>query len=165
MASRGTCSPFESRRGQEKYCAYRSERAEFDFARAMSKPDTQSVEAAIMDYADGVGYSVHDLDDLFRAGLISLDHLKSSRPAFDQFLGEWIASDKVDGKTLTPNRRDALFNLLRGSFYLTKPYTGTFSERVATRKMTSGLISEYIYSLLRNSMVNAALFANCSRCT
>jgi dGTPase len=149
---------------RQKYGAYRSERSEFEFARALSKPGTQSVEAAIMDYADGVAYSVHDLDDFFRAGLISLDHLKSSRTAFDEFLGEWIASGKVDGKTLTPNRRDGLFNLLRDSFYLTKPYTGTFSERVAMRKMTSGLISQYIYAVkLTNTHSPNGLFVEASK--
>ncbi len=67
-----------------KFGAYRSEASEFNFARQDSNnSDLQSLEAAIMDYADAVAYSVHDVEDFYRAGLIPLERLVVSEREFD----------------------------------------------------------------------------------
>lgn len=137
-----------NRRGKKykKFGAYRSEEIEWRFARAgFGRSDAQSIEAAIMDHADAVAYSVHDLDDFFRAGLVSVDHLKNSGEQFDAFLSRWVSTGKVTAKEVA-RARSGLRNLLEDSFYLGERYTGTFLQRAELRTVTSNLIRDYVYA-------------------
>jgi dGTPase len=52
----------------KKWGAYRIDQEAFDFA--TKNLQGRTVEAAIMDMADDLTYSVHDLEDFYRAGLI-----------------------------------------------------------------------------------------------
>ena len=80
-----------------KYSAYAIDAADLAEARARcaARPLRQSVEGAIMDIADDIAYSVHDLEDFYRAGV--LDHASIaaefrgwlSRPA-------WRSEDQQD---------------------------------------------------------------------
>jgi dGTPase len=76
-------------RRRKKYGAYDSDRASFLWVRSTDRTELPSVEAQIMTYADDVAYSVHDLDDFVRAGLIPIARLKHDRDAFDQFIRAW----------------------------------------------------------------------------
>lgn len=51
-----------------KFGAYRSEKKLFSFARKLTTGSEQSVEASVMDWSDDITYSVHDLEDFYRAG-------------------------------------------------------------------------------------------------
>ena len=65
-------------RGTGKYGAYDDDAEVFTWIRA-GAPDRQpSLEAQVMDWADDVAYSVHDLEDGLHAGLITLKNLKDS---------------------------------------------------------------------------------------
>ena len=58
----------------KKWGAYDSEEDELGWAKKprASSDDRRAVEAEIMDWADDVTYSVHDVEDFYRAGLIPL---------------------------------------------------------------------------------------------
>src|SRR6267378_5665171 len=62
----------QNKKKPHKWGAYRSELADFKFARKVCPPErfARSPEAALMDWADDVTYSVHDLEDFFRANRI-----------------------------------------------------------------------------------------------
>lgn len=88
-----------------KFGVYRSESAEFEFARQGFEGEGQSLEASIMDHADAVAYSTHDLDDFYRAGLVPLEQLRQD---FDHYIERFKAAGKVD-KDKIERQRSALY--------------------------------------------------------
>jgi dGTPase len=61
---------------KKKWGAYYTESTEFNWARQLYPGDAhKSAEAELMDWADDVAYSVHDVEDFYRAGLIPVDRM------------------------------------------------------------------------------------------
>jgi len=58
-----------------KYGAYKDDIAAFEWIRADAPGRRRCLEAQVMDWADDVAYSVHDLEDGLDAGLVSLKDL------------------------------------------------------------------------------------------
>jgi dGTPase len=58
-----------------KYGAYASDAAAFAWIRTVAPGRRRCFEAQVMDWADDVAYSVHDLEDGLQAGLISIKNL------------------------------------------------------------------------------------------
>ena len=54
-----------------KFSAYGIDARDLEQARAGHPPMQQSLECSIMDIADDIAYSIHDVDDFYRAGLLS----------------------------------------------------------------------------------------------
>lgn len=62
--------PWRKRIGLAKYCAYEDQGELFAWVREGAPGDRRSFEAQIMDWADDIAYSVHDLEDGIHAGHI-----------------------------------------------------------------------------------------------
>jgi dGTPase len=128
----------------KKFGAYASEEEDFAYARVgYEDSDRQSVEAAIMDYADAITYSVHDLDDFYRAGLIPLESLVNSHEEWVWFTDRWksigakIPDDQIDGSR-------ELFKNVVTRLTAGVHYSGTRKERAVLRGATSQLIDQFV---------------------
>jgi dGTPase len=53
-----------------------------------------------MDLSDAITYSVHDLEDFFRAGLIPIERIVKNRNYRTQFLSRWKALDNAPTKAI-----------------------------------------------------------------
>ena len=132
---------------ERKWGAYHSESEEFNWAREIGQGDAKSVEAELMDWADDIAYSVHDLDDFYRVGLIPLDRILSDPDERDRFLGRAVSRrlgeygfDFDELKSVF----DSWANLVLVSFNpMTKPYGGGREQRASLRSLTAWLISRY----------------------
>ena len=73
---------FETREGILKHCSARNARALGDIGRRFLEREQPGLEAQIADIADAIAYNNHDVDDGFRAGLLSLEQL-CEQPLFN----------------------------------------------------------------------------------
>jgi dGTPase len=132
----------------EKWGVYHSEKAEFDYARTQLSVSgsTRSVEAEIMDWADDIAYSVFDVDDFYRAGLIPLDRIFSDKAERERFLEGALFRlrrlKKPDPDSIVAAFEALIENMpprtLRGSF------EGTNDQRAFLRQWTSFLVARYV---------------------
>ncbi|HEV7571907.1 MAG TPA: dNTP triphosphohydrolase [Thermoanaerobaculia bacterium] len=137
----------------EKWGAYHSERDVFDWARREDTitKDVKTAEAEIMDWADDIAYSVHDVEDFFKANLIPLDRLAVSDAEQTRFFDRAKDHIKIvrDGKKrkLTEAEQKNLFKRLQeeiAPLFPRERFEGTRSQRAVLRTFTSALIGRYI---------------------
>lgn len=67
---------FETREGILKHCSARDARALGDIGERFLKREQPGLEAQLANVADAIAYNNHDVDDGFRAGLLSLKQLR-----------------------------------------------------------------------------------------
>ena len=73
---------FETREGILKHCSARNARELGDVGERFLQRKQPGLEAQLANIADAIAYNNHDLDDGFRAGLLSLDQLRE-QPLFE----------------------------------------------------------------------------------
>jgi dGTPase len=128
---------------EQKFGAYRSEQAEFEFARAGRPGDRQqSAEAALMDWADGIAYAVHDLEDFYRAGLVPLDRLSASEDERRRWLER--ALEKKPLSEHAPREVAAALDDLLDLSPVREAYRGSKRHRALLRMFTGLLIDRYM---------------------
>ncbi len=69
--------PWFSQGPGTKYGVYAEDAEVFEWIRRDAPPGRPCLEAQVMDWADDIAYSVHDLEDGFHAGLITFKNLNS----------------------------------------------------------------------------------------
>lgn len=142
----------------DKWGCYEDDKEMFAWARRLGPAtNLQSNEARLMDWSDDVTYSVHDVDDFYRAGMIPLDRLVMDSEERERFYKGVFArrKDKL------PEKMNELF--LRGAFdslmsvlNVREPYKPTREGRVRLRRVTSTLIRDFVNAVQLDTSASPA---------
>lgn len=114
-----------------KFGAYRAEQVDFEWA--AGGVEGPCLEAQVVDAADDVAYSVHDLFDFTRAGLIPLHRLREPGDEFHALAAEAGIGHAEAG---------ALHAATLARYPLDRPFDGSRNHRAALREFTTGLIAD-----------------------
>ncbi|WP_375484825.1 deoxyguanosinetriphosphate triphosphohydrolase [uncultured Jatrophihabitans sp.] len=136
-----TCKyPWPRREGTAKYGVYAADRAAFDWLRDGAPPGRRCLEAQIMDWADDVAYSVHDVEDGVHAGHIRLADLDADaraslcEVAAAQYSPQAAAdlAPVLDELLLLPTLRDLA------------TYDSSYAAQAAAKRATSELTGRFV---------------------
>jgi dGTPase len=132
---------------KNKWSAYSTEADDFNWARQFFQNEKKTVEAEIMDWADDIAYSVHDLEDFHRVGIIPWSEILSDLNT-DVLVSD--VSAKWFSKPLDADAqiRDAL-KRIKGYIRIfpnifEEKYEGNRNQRRQLRNFTSMLIGRYV---------------------
>ncbi|HEX9931743.1 MAG TPA: dNTP triphosphohydrolase [Allosphingosinicella sp.] len=134
-----------------KWAAYQSEAEAFQFAREFHTHDEKTLEAELMDWADDVAYSVHDLEDFHRCNALPWHRVFDERERIIRHALRGEGADSPRGERLNA-AYTRLSDFLQGTYsaLLSDPYEGSREQREQLRRMTSHLIGRYIGSIRIN---------------
>ena len=126
--------------GSGKYGVYAEDAEVFAWIRQGAPARRPCLEAQVMDWADDVAYSVHDLEDGLHAGLITIKNLQSSaeRAVVAQTAADLYCSDGVPVAELT----QVLDGLLALDIW-PRSYDGGPDTVAALKNLTSELIGRF----------------------
>ncbi|MEM8829914.1 MAG: dGTP triphosphohydrolase [Cyanobacteria bacterium P01_G01_bin.19] len=141
-------SPDVRSKKHRKFSIYQEDRHALEFARPQDK-QTQSIEASIMDFADDITYSVHDLEDFYLAGLIPLELLATDWDEFDRFITAWLRESPHNKVAKVVKANPHRFqNFLDATYNLKGQYRpGSFEQKAQIKLISSQLIQTYIKSV------------------
>lgn len=137
-----------------KFGVYPDDLAMFEWVRLDAGDHRRCLEAQIMDWADDVAYSVHDLEDGILAGRISLSSLSSPRERGEivRIAAELSAISprgvvEPAGALETAVQRLAELPAVRA----VAEYDGSFAARTALKRLTSELVGRFVGAAVRNT--------------
>ena len=119
-----------------KFGVYADDGPVFAWMRAGVEGRRRCLEAQVMDLADDVAYSVHDVEDGTVAGRLDLSSL--DREAVWQTVREWYVADVADDRL-----DEVLAGLQRVDGWPTTRYDGTRRAQAALKNLTSDLIGRF----------------------
>lgn len=119
-----------------KFGVYDDDRPVFDWLRSGVGGRRRCVEAQVMDLADDVAYSVHDVEDGIVAGRIDLTRL--DRAAVWETVRDWYVPDAADA-----DLDEVLAGLQRQGSWPRSAYDGSRGSLAALKNLTSDLIGRF----------------------
>ncbi|MDI1463918.1 deoxyguanosinetriphosphate triphosphohydrolase [Catellatospora sp. KI3] len=143
-----TCKyPWPRREGTRKFGVYADDRPVFDWIRlGVPESDRRCLEAQVMDWSDDVAYSVHDVEDGFFSGFISL------RPLLDD--ADERAALCADVARVYSSESAATLAAALGEL-LADPavaplagYDGSYRAQIALKACTSALTGRFVAAAL-----------------
>jgi dGTPase len=119
-----------------KFGVYDDDRAIFDWMRSGAVGARRCLEAQVMDLADDVAYSVHDIEDGIVAGRVDLT--KIDEQAVWETVRDWYLPDADDDLLA-----DTLAGLRDVGSWPKAPYDGSRRSLAALKNLTSDLIGRF----------------------
>ena len=138
-----------------KFGAYHADAAMFGWIRAGAPPGRRCLEAQVMDWADDVAYSVHDLEDGLQAGLIKLDALRDAGE--QRAVAALTVTAYCEPGSVTEDELIAVFGDLLALDCWPTAFDGGPAALAALKRLTSDLIGRFCQS------AQAATLAACTR--
>jgi len=142
--------PWEKRPGEVKYGVYADDLPAFRWIRADAPADQPAgrrcLEAQVMDWADDVAYSVHDLEDGVYAGHIDLARLADGeeRAALAEVAAATYSAESAG------DLQAVLADLLASPpFAGLSAYDGGLAAQVALKRLTSELTARFVSAAVR----------------
>jgi len=134
-----------------KFGAYDDDAEVFHWIRAGAPPGRSCLEAQVMDWADDVAYSVHDLEDGLHSGLITLGQLRD--PAERRSVAELTQVVYCPPASATVDELcDVFEQLLRLSCWPDR-FDGGPATTAAVKNLTSELIGRFCGAARRATML------------
>ena len=139
--------PWPRRPGGRKFGVYGDDRAVFDWIRAGDLGDRRCLEAQVMDWADDVAYSVHDIEDGVHGGYLSLRPLLCDPAERAELCADVAATYSDEPADALAAALDEL--LADPAVVPVADYDGTYAAQVALKRMTSVLTGRFVASAVR----------------
>ncbi len=133
--------PWPRRPGQVKFGAYPDDLAVFGWMRQGAVGERRCLEAQIMDWADDVAYSVHDVEDGVHSGRISLHELSrpEERSEIVRLAAKHFWADGDAGELDAAAGGLAVLPAVAA----VADYDGTLAAQVALKRLTSELVGRF----------------------
>jgi dGTPase len=136
--------PWPARPGQVKFGVYADDAEVFAWIRSGAPPEKLCLEAQLMDWADDVAYSVHDLEDGLQAGLITLGALRD--PSEQKAVAALTADDYCAPGSATVDELCEVFAELLALPCWPSAFDGGLESLAALKNLTSELIGRFCSS-------------------
>jgi dGTPase len=130
--------PWPRTQGRRKFGVYADDLPVFRWLREGVPGERRSLESQVMDWADDVAYSVHDLEDGIVTGLVDLGRLRA--PEERAALAELAAQHYSDA--VPCELEEALTTMLDDPWW-PREYDGTTTSAAALKRLTSTLIGRF----------------------
>jgi len=131
--------PWSRIAGEQKFGYYADDANVFHWFREGAPGRTTCLEEQVMDWADDVAYSVHDVEDAIHGGLIDLVQLRSAEDQHDLVV---IAHERY-APTMERAALEAAIDRLHSLEYWPASFDGTMRDLVALKHFTSALIGRF----------------------
>jgi dGTPase len=133
--------PWLPRPGEAKYGAYADDSAAFCWIRDGTPDGRPCLEAQVMDWADDVAYSVHDLEDGLQAGMIKLSQLRDAGER--AVVAELTAATYCDPGSVTIDELSGVFAALLRQACWPAAFDGGPVALAGLKNLTSELIGRF----------------------
>jgi dGTPase len=133
--------PWPRRPGRRKFGVYPDDQPIFAWLRSGAPEGRKCLEAQVMDWADDVAYSVHDLEDGIHGGYVHLEPLRRDPGEREALCADVAAAySQESAADLTPILLDLLADPV---FAPLDHYDGSHPAQVALKRMTSVLTGRF----------------------
>jgi dGTPase len=140
-------------KSDKRWCFFPTERADADWVRR-GVPEARvfktSIESQIVEWADDVAYSIHDVEDWYRAGFMPLELIVQSdeaRAALAERIANEVADENYD-RDEAQEETKRFFNPAGGPFQgIRSGYDGSSKAKEGLRALRSALFDEFIDSV------------------
>ncbi len=134
--------PWSRQPGRRKFGVYADDRPVFDWVRPAELGERRCLEAQVMDWADDVAYSVHDVEDGVHGGYLNIGLLLSDAAERSELCADVAATYSDESADDLSGTLDAL--LADPLVAAVADYDATVGAQITLKRMTSVLTGRFV---------------------